>query len=694
MRIDLRPSALAFLVSAVALGCDCGGGLVTTRCTTTRDCPSGLTCTDGVCRSNDGGIGTDAPFDPDEIMALRIEPASVMLDIVDGSMPTQRFEAIATTADRSEIVLARPIWLFGGDLGSITGDGTFTSDGVSAGEEMLMVTSPDAGGMTATATIRVRATWTSRDPSLPTDIATTIDAATPGTDGPANVVYPLEGAVMPDNVYPPTVQWDPVGAEGDVFRIRVTKPSVTITSYVPFTAGFAHGSLVPRAAWRSIAESEDDATVTITVDRYSPGAGTVTPGTAPRTMRLARGSIYGRVYYWVLNRGRTETLDPTTATTSVTVPAPPPNPSDGSRCVACHAVSNEGRWLFGSRGGDGVNLAFDLTTPLVGDPSPSRYAPAGAVLTMGTFDPTSRWVVGVAGWSGPMRILDADTGAEAPSTGLPTAGASFPAWSHDGTRVAYTTDVAIAADGHPVTGNLAVLGRTGTGLDFAPGIVIHDGSALSTSVEGGTCDSHPVWAPDDAFLVFQHGTRTFSFIPGVADVPPGALYRVLPDGTELTRLDLANGGTTGTSAYWPTFAPYITDEADGHRYYWVAFYSRRDYGNELAGTRGTGRRQIWVAALRSDLSGPDPSYVPYWLPGQEVEEENASAYWAPVACRAEGEGCSVSGQCCSEACGGTDMTCQPPPSCRREGETCSVAADCCDVGATCEAGVCIAGSPF
>ena len=31
------------------------------------------------------------------------------------------------------------------------------------------------------------------------------------------------------------------------------------------------------------------------------------------TMRLARGAVYGRVYYWVLDNGRTEDIDPITA---------------------------------------------------------------------------------------------------------------------------------------------------------------------------------------------------------------------------------------------------------------------------------------------------------------------------------------------------------------------------------------------
>ena len=60
------------------------------------------------------------------------------------------------------------------------------------------------------------------------------------------------------------------------------------------------------------------------------------------------------------------------------------------------------------------------------------------------------------------------------------------------------------------------------------------------------------------------------------------------------------------------------------------FYSLRDYGNALAGTKGTQRRQMWVTAIdKSKLgTGVDPSTVPYWLPLQDSQTENMSAFWA------------------------------------------------------------------
>ncbi len=61
------------------------------------------------------------------------------------------------------------------------------------------------------------------------------------------------------------------------------------------------------------------------------------------------------------------------------------------------------------------------------------------------------------------------------------------------------------------------------------------------------------------------------------------------------------------------------------------FYSLRDYGNALAGTKGTQRRQMWVTAIDKSKLGSrrrSPASVPYWLPDQDSATENMSAFWA------------------------------------------------------------------
>src|SRR5262249_5788648 len=139
-----------------------------------------------------------------------------------------------------------------------------------------------------------------------------------------------------------------------------------------------------------------------------------------------------------------------------------------------------------------------------------------------------------------------------------------------------------------------------------------------------------------------------------------ALYVMKPDGSGVVRLDHASGGAAATNTYHPSFSPF-----HGDGYYWMTYLSRRDYGNAKAGTKGTTRQQVWVAAIRDDAApGSDPSEVGYWIPGQATSSQNISAFWAPRACRQNGASCNVSAECCSEVCapdGSGERVCQPPP---------------------------------
>ncbi len=218
---------------------------------------------------------------------------------------------------------------------------------------------------------------------------------------------------------------------------------------------------------------------------------------------------------------------------------------------------------------------------------------------------------------------------------------------------------------------------------------LHRGSELMGAAEGGAADSHPTWSPNSRWIAFGHGTNSRSG-NGRLDYP-GALYFVSREGGSAVRLDRANGGPTGTQSYWPTFAPFTTTDpgAGGASHVWLAFHSRRDYGNGLVGTRGTRRRRLWVTAIdTTPAAGSDPSSVPYWLPGQRAAEENMAAYRAPQACRDNGETCRSSAECCSGTCNASGR-CEPPPPamCRTEGRTCSGSADCC-AGLTCVGNVC------
>ena len=129
--------------------------------------------------------------------------------------------------------------------------------------------------------------------------------------------------------------------------------------------------------------------------------------------------------------------------------------------------------------------------------------------------------------------------------------------------------------------------------------------------------------PDSRWIAFGRGTNSRARNDAVGETYPGSLWLVSRQGGPSIELANANGGVAEGDSYVPSFSPF---QEGG--YFWLAFYSTRDYGNRLAGTQGTGRRQIWITAVKDAPSaGEDPSSVPYWLPDQDVATDNMGAYW-------------------------------------------------------------------
>jgi hypothetical protein len=378
------------------------------------------------------------------------------------------------------------------------------------------------------------------------------------------------------------------------------------------------------------------------------------------------------------------------------------NPPTG--CIACHTISRDGRYLAGSLDGDPrLIVAFDLTdsAALAANPAQPLFTPSLAEV-FGTFNQdgtlllTSGYGSAQGGGDGSdgFNLLVAATGAAAPSTGLPTdLHVTHPDWSPDGKSVVYIGNTAGETDGyysHYTSSDILVMPVTGgaTPSFGAPGMIHHGADAMG-GAESGQADAHPTWSPDSALVAFQHGQVAYSQFN-----PYGALYVTAPTmGATAVRLDNANGGVSGTSGFWPTFSPYTTTE-NGSTYYWIAFFSQRDYGNAQAGTKGTQRRQLWVTSVKAGATTVDPSSVAYWLPGQDTTSDNAAGRWAPTACRANAASCQVSSECCSGSClpspgdaGG--FVCQAPPSsqCHSTGQLCGGAADCC-AGLVCNGNVC------
>lgn len=502
------------------------------------------------------------------------------------------------------------------------------------------------------------------------------------------VLYPLDRVLFPRNVHPADVQWEPTGEAGDLYRVRFAGALPVVTAYVTHTgAGFHHDYALDADAWRQLAVGSGGREVTLTVDRWDHARDEVIAG-PPVRMRFARGSIAGAVYYWTLGafhgtEGRilrvVQGAD-TPPRVENFMPMPPPR-RDGDRCAACHGLSRDGNRLALSLGDGQFGGVYDVTADLSG-PTPTPVFTFDRSWFYAAFNRDGTRIF-MTDASQRASLLDGANGRVIASDELPHA--THPAWSPDGARVAF---IAAANDAWNLDrGDLTSMAAL-DGDRFGPAQTLHRGADLASAPEGGVMDAYPTFSPDGRLVAFQHGTRVLLSAAGAT----GALYVIPAAGGAPVRLSNASGAS---DAWYPNFTPFTTAADAGEPVYWLLFYGRRDYGNSLAGTRGTHRRQIWVSAVstRAD-GGVDPSNVPYWLPGQEVTQENASAFWAPRPCRPTDAACSSDAQCCGGNC--DELTpgvhvCRPPGAagCRRTGQSCGASSDCCDRAQECAGGLCI-----
>ncbi len=683
-----------------------------TPCSSSADCPSTQRCVQGFCAritiggtdagrdagtggaAGQGGMGGGSVQDsgtPDAgpaVTGVEVSAAQATLTSLNGSRPTTTFSARlryadGTMAPTTEVVFSvdRP------DIGDVHSDtGVFTALG-SVGGTATVTAAWTRGALRGTASVGVQLRFSFVGQGVPADGPPKFSAiVVTDPQRAAGVVYPLDGVVFPQNVAPPDVQWER-SAPGDLFQVVLVKPSATVVATVARDP--SNHYVVPEVAWRALAQSDPTAPATLRVLRYEAATQAVIGG-VPQSLRFARASLTGSIYYWDIARGRIVRIDDGTTTRTEFMPTPPVDRSGTSRCVGCHAVSPSGRYMVGRLGGgDNIGAVFDLTNDLSGDPPPSRFtlSDAGSRWWFASFNPDETRLAVSFGEAAPdagLTFLNPATGAFVPVQNLPRGPATHPAWSPDGTRIAYVTNLTTAGQwgGDADGGDIAVVPVTGPDA-LGPASVILRGATGNANTPPGAAVGYPTWTPDSRKLAFSHGDNVRS------ETGLASLYLMNPDGSGVVRLSNAVGGPSANDSFQPRFSPFT---ADG--YYWLTYLSRRDYGNAQVGTKGANRQQIWVAAIRVDAGVNDPSEVAYWLPGQATTSQNIAAFWAPRACRQQGQACSVATECCSGDCRSADggaPVCSPPPPerCRRAGETCAATTDCCSGrGLLCQSNVC------
>ncbi|AKF04593.1 PD40 domain-containing protein [Sandaracinus amylolyticus] len=657
----------------------------------------------GACTER-GGDPPDTSDGGNEVVSLELDPAEVELTSGDGSTPTVTLRAFARTVQGERVEVSPESWTLAHDrIGSIDEHGTFTASGRAGGEVQVTARVPGViAPVVGHATIRVRLTLSvPLDPMVPPTLPERFDTL-PEVEEPFEspaLLYPLEGARMPNNVGAPELQWEPFAQAGDAFRVVIETPHATVRAYTyddgrTFRASYP----IDRNTWRVVADSALGEEITIRVDRIPSGGSEVVRGT-PVTIWLSEDGVFGTVYYWQVR------VDPQGSDVLRLDAASGTRQSvfgtESGGCVGCHALSHDGRQLsatLDSRGVQWTTAVVDTTSASA--PPPDVMGPFTPAYHFMAFSPDATRILASRPLAPATRdvtalfLLDGATGAEMAASGLPTGQAGYPTWSPDGARVAWMDG---GSDGPSGTRSPTriVVSDVAEGDAFGEARVVHDGASLASAPEGGSTDSRPTWSPDSRFLAFAHGTSSVSSVQFDGEPPTASLYLVSRDGGTPIRLVRGMGDGGPVDAFWPVFSPFVTEERDGSRLFWLAFYSRQDFGNARAGTAGTSRRQLWVMAIDPAAAerGEDPSSPPYWLTGQDTRADDIAALWAPTSCRGRDESCSTSSECCSGECAAADpsmpdvLTCRPPTVCRRSGDSCEDASDCCD-GLECNLGVC------
>ncbi|CAN5796217.1 hypothetical protein BH11MYX2_BH11MYX2_10440 [soil metagenome] len=581
------------------------------------------------------GCGASESSNPHgQLMSIDVQPANEMVAYT-GTPSSIDYTATGHYADGTDQPLPDATWTLDGDgarLGNFTA-AKFTVSGSAAGKGGVFASVDDTIGSTS---VMVTVHTTTLGDGVPDDAATHFPDTSPAAAQSQTVVYPLDQAVMPTSVKSPDIQWEgPNGGGGDLYRVRMLAGYATIDTILLQPPG-SHFQPVA-LDWQRIVQSVGTGTATVTVDHWDPVNGV--SGGAPINVKFIDAQVVGAIYYWHLDAGRMEKID--SMGRAPAIPNPPEQTNDantgnGDRCVACHSVSRDGRYLAGSMWGGGLEGAvFDMSSNEVKTGNP---APTVATLVASTTVRTGTYKQLFTSWNNDgtrlmvnegnsLRVMDPMTGMNVTTTGtpLPTATAAHPSWSPDGTSVAYASNTSYQAGVAPWAvdydrADLSIIPVTGPDA-FGPATPI-----VNSATSPFPAVSWPTWTPDSQYVgyaqgVFSRGANGSP--PDPVTIHPGSLFLVNKAGGASVKLSNACRGQD--LCFLPNFGPF-----DQGGYYWMIFYSFSPYGNAQVGTKGQTRRQLWITAIdKSKLgTGEDPSSPPYWLPDQDVTAQNMSAFWA------------------------------------------------------------------
>jgi hypothetical protein len=641
--------------------------------TGTTDSSGGvLDTTAGTTVDTSGGSSGTTGMGADPIVSVAIVPEDPIVVVKDGVIPPALdFKAIATTEMGQQFEVDGDWSWDRPDAASMNpGNGVFKATGQVGAKDTVGF---KFGNLQASTSATVKL-WDIIEPA-PIDPNTKDKLkGDPQPDPTMKIVYPYDQTVFPRGLTGPTVQWNGTLAQ-DIFYVHVTSPTYELEWFgvVPPKSRFDF-PLKPKSVWPLITASNDGA-ITTEIKRFSNN---VVYATKPQTWYIAPANLAGTVYYWEINNGKVVRLP---------VGASKPEKfleEKQSTCIACHSISADGSTLSASyAGGWSPWAAWNI-----GDGKQKYYsntasgftaiAPNGSHIVWGhwsdgAFNTTGRLTLSVFNSTTGLAFLDP------PPAGVGGGAPSHPAWSHDSSKVAF----AVRTNGNGLDFTASTLWITDVDL-MNPAFT--NTKKIVDAVANRPTTTFPTFLPDSKWVAFERATQART--RGAA----GELYLTDINGDTVLALDSANGSgylsaAQAATSYEPTFLPVAVGG-----YAWLVFGSERMYGNTLEDQAvNTRKKQLWVAAINlNPKPGEDPSHPAFWLPGQELNNQNMRGAWALSPCKADGLSCSAGFDCCDGFCYGQPAIChdQPLDNCSQVTEKCDNDADCCGNTNSCIGGFC------
>lgn len=726
----------------------------TPGCTTTTDTPPGVALPSGL--TSDGGTGITiepAPPPPNTCTGLTISPSSApATDIVVTSTSTFTTKTFTSALVPAGCNPSAPAALWYTDKFDVA-----QMDPNVPGK--LTVVVPIAGPVNVGAslgsysatvpakiTVAVQENGTVNPPpvgALFTQFPTELSAD--ANDTKLEIVYPYNDTVLPLGLAAPLLQWRNTSqpATGGVvvtLQYPATGTPIFSVSQLVSESMLAPVPLrtaqprypFPQAQWLAFEQTVHRNRATlgdtgrILVRRR---VGSTTYKAKSVDIHIAPGQLKGKVYYNSYGTALVNNYAGAKQTTggafsggafgAATLVIPPGGTAPtvaagfngGSGCYVCHTASADGATLITSSSSfTASRYTFPGTAPNGG----VNYS-SGSKLIWSGINPTSTRIFSSAGadqGDSTSHLFDIAGNLVAGNNAPANLMGAFPAWSPDGSKVAFTFRGGDASPLSAATGD----GKTLSMMSFDGNKTFSGFRNLVTPTTGPSV--YPAFLPtSENGLVFQVETRTtpdggYGYTRHDCECSTyfgatGELWWVTTGATPVSaRLNKLNGydaaGTGGILPVDPTnghagvggtmgpagaghyeqrynYEPTVLPQAIGG-YSWVLFTSRRAYGNVATINPYASDprfddisidptpKKLWVSAIATGATGgTDPSAPAFYLPGQELIAGNSRAVFALEACHPAVSGtptaanlCDSDLDCCN-APGTAACVLDPPP---------------------------------